>query len=65
MPRTRNSMIIKPSPEALYWAFTKPNALAVWQAPGNMTGKIHEFDLRVGGGYTMSLFYPSSRLRKR
>jgi uncharacterized protein YndB with AHSA1/START domain len=25
-----------------------------------MTGKIHEFDARVGGGYQMSLFYPSS-----
>jgi uncharacterized protein YndB with AHSA1/START domain len=25
-----------------------------------MTGKVHEFDARVGGGYRMSLFYPSS-----
>jgi uncharacterized protein YndB with AHSA1/START domain len=25
-----------------------------------MTGKIHEFDLRVGGGYRMSLFYPAT-----
>jgi uncharacterized protein YndB with AHSA1/START domain len=25
-----------------------------------MTGKVHEFDGRVGGGYRMSLFYPSS-----
>lgn len=23
-----------------------------------MTGEIHEFDARVGGGYRMSLFYP-------
>jgi uncharacterized protein YndB with AHSA1/START domain len=23
-----------------------------------MTGRIHEFDARVGGGYRMSLFYP-------
>jgi uncharacterized protein YndB with AHSA1/START domain len=23
-----------------------------------MTGQIHEFDARVGGGYRMSLFYP-------
>jgi uncharacterized protein YndB with AHSA1/START domain len=23
-----------------------------------MTAKVHEFDLRVGGGYKMSLFYP-------
>jgi uncharacterized protein YndB with AHSA1/START domain len=25
-----------------------------------MTGKVHQFDLREGGGYTMSLFYPDS-----
>jgi uncharacterized protein YndB with AHSA1/START domain len=24
-----------------------------------MTGEIHEFDARVGGGYRMSLFYPA------
>src|SRR5467141_3122161 len=23
-----------------------------------MTGEVHEFDARVGGGYRMSLFYP-------
>jgi uncharacterized protein YndB with AHSA1/START domain len=25
-----------------------------------MTAKVHEFDLRVGGGYKMSLYYPQS-----
>ncbi len=25
-----------------------------------MTGKVHDFNLEVGKGYTMSLFYPSS-----
>jgi uncharacterized protein YndB with AHSA1/START domain len=29
-------------------------------APGTMTGKIHSFDGTVGGGYTMSLFYPKN-----
>lgn len=28
--------------------------------PEGMTGKVHEFDGRVGGGYRMSLFYPPS-----
>jgi uncharacterized protein YndB with AHSA1/START domain len=37
-----------------------PTALEVWQAPGDMTGRIHDFDGRVGGGYRMSLFYPES-----
>jgi uncharacterized protein YndB with AHSA1/START domain len=57
---TRTSRFIKAPREALYRAFTDPAALAVWLAPGEMTGRIHEFDGRVGGGYTMSLFYPSS-----
>jgi uncharacterized protein YndB with AHSA1/START domain len=57
---TRTSRIIKAPREALYRAFTDPIALAAWLAPDGMTGKVHEFDARVGGGYQMSLFYPSS-----
>jgi uncharacterized protein YndB with AHSA1/START domain len=57
---TRTSRVIKAPREALYRAFTDPAALAAWLAPGEMTGKVHEFDARVGGGYRMSLFYPSS-----
>lgn len=57
---TRTSRVIKAPCEALYRAFTDPAALAAWLSPGEMTGKIHEFDARVGGGYRMSLFYPSS-----
>jgi uncharacterized protein YndB with AHSA1/START domain len=57
---TRNSIFIKASTEALYDAFTRPHALVAWQAPGDMTAKVHSFDLRVGGGYEMSLYYPPS-----
>ena len=57
---TRTSRVIKAPREALYRAFTDPAALAVWLSPEGMTGKVHEFDCRVGGGYQMSLFYPSS-----
>jgi uncharacterized protein YndB with AHSA1/START domain len=42
----------------LYRAFTEPDALVAWQAPGEMTATIHAFDARVGGGYQMSLYYP-------
>ncbi len=55
---TRNSKVIKAPPETLYRAFTDPTALAVWLAPGDMTGKIHGFNDGVGGGYEMSLYYP-------
>jgi uncharacterized protein YndB with AHSA1/START domain len=57
---TRTSRVIKASREALYRAFIDPEALAAWLSPGEMVGKVHAFDPRVGGGYRMSLFYPPS-----
>lgn len=57
---SQNSRVIRASPEAIYQAFLDPEALEIWQAPGDMTGKVHAFDRRVGGGYSMSLFYPAS-----
>src|SRR5918997_375187 len=62
---TRTSRIIRASREAIYRAFTDPAALAVWLSPDEMTGKVHEFDARVGGGYRMSLFYPASEQTSR
>jgi uncharacterized protein YndB with AHSA1/START domain len=56
--RTRTSRVIKAPAEALYEAFMDPAALVEWLPPAQMTGKIHAFDARVGGGYEMSLFYP-------
>ena len=55
---TRTSRIIKARPEELYAAFIDPVTLVDWLPPAEMTGEIHEFDARVGGGYRMSLFYP-------
>ena len=55
---TSTARIIKASPQALYEAFMDPAILVKWLPPGEMTGKLHEFDGRVGGGYRMSLFYP-------
>jgi uncharacterized protein YndB with AHSA1/START domain len=54
---TRTSRIIQASPEALYNAFLDPAILVTWLPPAQMTGKVHQFDGRVGGGYSMSLFY--------
>ena len=55
---TRTSRVIRASAEAIYDAFVDPDALVVWLPPGRMTGRMHRFDGRVGGGYEMSLFYP-------
>jgi uncharacterized protein YndB with AHSA1/START domain len=60
MSTTQTSRVIKASPEKLYQAFTSPEALEVWMAPGEMTGKVRHFDLREGGSYEMSLFYPDT-----
>ena len=56
---------IKSAPERLYQAFTDPAELAAWLPPGNMAGRIHRFDLREGGGYSMSLFYPPDEKETR
>ncbi|HET8628069.1 MAG TPA: SRPBCC domain-containing protein [Thermomicrobiales bacterium] len=55
---TRTSRFIKARPAALYRACTDPAALPLWRVPGEMTAEVHSFDLRVGGGYRTSLYYP-------
>jgi uncharacterized protein YndB with AHSA1/START domain len=57
---TRTSKVIDAPLEDIYRAFIDPAALVVWLPPGEVTGEIYSFDARVGGGYRMSLFYPSS-----
>jgi uncharacterized protein YndB with AHSA1/START domain len=57
---TRTSQFIRARPEDVYASFVDPAALLAWLPPAEMTGKMHEFDARVGGGYRMSLFYPST-----
>lgn len=60
MTETRTSSLIKAAPEAVYATFMDPAALVAWLSPAEMTGKIHVFDARVGGGFHMSLFYSPS-----
>ena len=57
---TQNARFIRAPRDAIYRAFTDPEALVAWQAPGDMTATVHAFDARPGGGYTMSLFYPGT-----
>ncbi len=64
-PSTRTSRLIHARAEQIYAAFTDPAALLAWLPPGGMTGKMHAFDARVGGGYRMSLFYPPGERRFR
>src|SRR5437762_13219822 len=62
---TRVSRVIAATPAELYAAFMDPAVLVQWLPPGGMTGQLHAFDGRVGGGYTMSLFYPAEGTRFR
>ena len=55
MPSTiRLHRVFKAPPERLYKALTNPEALVKWMAPHGFTAKVHEMDLRKGGGYRMS-----------
>jgi uncharacterized protein YndB with AHSA1/START domain len=40
--------------ERVYRAFLDPDAMAKWLPPHGFTGKVHQIDMRVGGGYRMS-----------
>lgn len=62
---TKNSRDIKAKAETIYQAFINPKALEVWLAPADMKGKVHSFDLKIGGGYSMSLFYPDTENKLR
>jgi uncharacterized protein YndB with AHSA1/START domain len=54
------SVVIHAARPDVYRAFTEPDALQAWLAPGEMTAEIDAFDLRVGGGFMMTLRYPDS-----
>jgi uncharacterized protein YndB with AHSA1/START domain len=46
--------VIRAPAERVYRAFLDPDAMAKWLPPHGFTGKVHEIDARVGGGYRMS-----------
>lgn len=46
--------VLRCPPERLYRAFVDPDAMAKWLPPHGFTGRVHQMDARVGGGYQMS-----------
>jgi len=46
--------VIRTTPERLYRAFLDADAMAKWLPPHGFTGKVHQMDAVVGGGYRMS-----------
>ena len=55
MPGTvRFHRVLKTTPAKVYNAFIDADAMAKWLPPYGFTGKVHDMDARVGGGYGMS-----------
>ena len=46
--------VLRAPAERVYRAFLDPEAMVKWLPPYGFTGKVHEIDARVGGGYRMS-----------
>lgn len=46
--------VLRAPPERVYKAFVDSSALERWLPPYGFTGKIHEIEVSVGGGYRMS-----------
>ncbi|MFF6878500.1 MULTISPECIES: SRPBCC domain-containing protein [unclassified Streptomyces] len=42
---------------AVYRALVSAQAIARWRVPDGMSGEVHEFDAREGGGFRVSLTY--------
>ena len=55
MPNTvRFHRVLRAPPERVYRAFLDADAKAKWLPPNGFTGKVHEINATVGGGYRMS-----------
>jgi uncharacterized protein YndB with AHSA1/START domain len=46
--------ILRAAPERVYRAFLDADAMVKWLPPHGFTGKVHQLDACVGGGYRMS-----------
>ena len=50
----RFQRVLRAPADRIYRAFIDPDAMAKWLPPHGFTGRVHEMDARVGGGYRMS-----------
>jgi len=46
--------VLRATAERVYRAFLDADAMAKWLPPNGFTGKVHQMDAKVGGGYKMS-----------
>ncbi len=53
--------VFEASPERLFRAWTTPEELKRWHAPGALTTPLAEVDLRVGGTYRIHMMEPGGK----
>src|SRR3954470_19590895 len=46
--------VLRAAPERVYRAFLDVDAMVKWLPPNGFTGRVHQMDAKVGGGYRMS-----------
>src|SRR5665213_2571510 len=46
--------VLRSEPEKVYRAFLDADAMSKWLPPNGFTGKVHNMDAKVGGGFKMS-----------
>lgn len=52
--RVQLHRVLRAAPERVYRAFLDADAMVKWLPPNGFTGRVHEINPRVGGGYKMS-----------
>ena len=57
MSSTRISRRVNAPREIVYSALLDARAVATWKVPTGMTSHVHEFDVRQGGAFRISLTY--------
>ncbi|GAA4301886.1 SRPBCC domain-containing protein [Aestuariibaculum suncheonense] len=55
-----NERLIESSIENVYHAFSNPDQLKEWWGPEDFTNTIHEFDLRPGGKWLLTMHGPNN-----
>ncbi|MBD0824529.1 SRPBCC domain-containing protein [Aestuariibaculum marinum] len=54
-----NERILKAPVDKVYQAFSNPSHLKVWWGPEGYTNTFHEFDLRPGGKWSLTMHSPT------
>ena len=56
----RFQRVLRAPADRVFRAFIEPDAMCKWLPPHGFTGRVHEMDARVGGGYRMSFTHLGS-----